>query len=57
MPIPDISTVAKEQPVAVLYGAPTSHTRPSAERVKANLQANGLPAESHALPGGARALT
>lgn len=50
MPMPDVSVVARQQkPVAVLYGSSSSHTRAIAERVKANLQANGVPPESHTL--------
>lgn len=50
MPMPNASVVARQQkPVAVLYGASTSHTRAITERVKADLQANGVPAESHNL--------
>ena len=50
--MPNVSAVARqEKPVAVLYGASSSHTLAIAERVKGNLHANGVPAESHNLEG------
>jgi menaquinone-dependent protoporphyrinogen oxidase len=50
MPMPNVSVAARQQkPVAVLCGGSTSHTLAIAERVTANLQANGVPAESHNL--------
>ena len=48
--MPNVSVAARQQkPVAVLCGGSTSHTLAIAERVTANLQANGVPAESHNL--------